>query len=95
MIRYDFTGKVALVTGSSRGMGAAILEAFGTAGATWIYSFNAPLRSEGVVMEGDHPLVLEPGTSYRFAARFRASGSCQSGHLDRPSLNWMIYPEVG
>ena len=28
MVKYDFTGKVVLVTGSSRGMGAAILEAF-------------------------------------------------------------------
>src|SRR3954453_13068374 len=33
MIRYDFTGKVVLVTGSSRGMGATTLEMFGRAGA--------------------------------------------------------------
>ena len=33
MIRYDFTGKVALVTGSSRGIGAAILKQFLDAGA--------------------------------------------------------------
>ena len=46
-------------------------------------------------MQGNHPLVLEPGTSYRFAVTFRATGSCQSGNLDRPSLSWMIYPEVG
>lgn len=33
MIRYDFAGKAALVTGSSRGIGAAILSAFARAGA--------------------------------------------------------------
>jgi 3-oxoacyl-[acyl-carrier protein] reductase len=39
MIRYDFTGKVALVTGSSRGMGAAILTAFARAGAQCVLHF--------------------------------------------------------
>src|SRR5262249_33767324 len=43
MVKYNFSGKVVLVTGSSRGMGASILEAFGRAGATCIVNyFNDP-----------------------------------------------------
>jgi 3-oxoacyl-[acyl-carrier protein] reductase len=39
VVRYSFPGKVVLVTGSSRGMGAAILEAFARAGATCIVNY--------------------------------------------------------
>ena len=39
MIRYEFTRKVALVTGSSRGIGAAVLTAFARAGATCVLHF--------------------------------------------------------
>ena len=45
MIRYDFTGKSVLVTGSSRGIGAAILEGFARAGAVvWLHYWDDPER---------------------------------------------------
>jgi 3-oxoacyl-[acyl-carrier protein] reductase len=39
MIRFDFTGKVVLVTGSSRGMGATMIERFVAAGAVGLIHF--------------------------------------------------------
>src|SRR6185436_7124347 len=39
MITYSFPNKVALVTGSSRGIGAAVLSAFAKAGATCVLHF--------------------------------------------------------
>lgn len=45
-IRYDYTGKVVLVTGSSRGIGASILEAFAQAKATCIVNYFADAEGQ-------------------------------------------------
>jgi 3-oxoacyl-[acyl-carrier protein] reductase len=39
MVRYDFSNRVVLVTGSSRGMGAGILEAFARSGAVCLLNY--------------------------------------------------------
>jgi len=41
MVKYDFGGKTVLVTGGSRGMGAAILEGFAAAGAVCLLNYFA------------------------------------------------------
>jgi 3-oxoacyl-[acyl-carrier protein] reductase len=41
MVRYSFPGKVVLITGSSRGMGAVMLESFAAAGATCLVNYFA------------------------------------------------------
>jgi len=48
MIRYDFANKVVLVTGSSRGMGATILEWFGRAGATCVLNYFADAEGQNL-----------------------------------------------
>jgi 3-oxoacyl-[acyl-carrier protein] reductase len=61
----DFTGKVALVTGSSRGIGAEMIKAFGTRGAQCVVNYVADVQGQnkadalGVAKELNEPLVIE------------------------------------
>ncbi len=61
----DFTGKVVLVTGSSRGLGAAMIKAFGDRGAQCVVNFVSDpegknkVDAENVAGELKHPLVVE------------------------------------
>lgn len=62
---FDFSGKVALVTGSSRGIGAEMIKAFGTRGAQCVVNYVADPHGQnkadalGVAKELNDPLVIE------------------------------------
>ncbi len=61
----DFSGKVALVTGSSRGIGAAMIKAFGQHGAKCVVNYVADPQGQNkadaanVAGELENPLVVE------------------------------------
>ena len=65
MSDLDFTGKVVLVTGSSRGIGAEIIKAFGQRGAKCVVNYVADpanqnkADAESVAKELKDPLVIE------------------------------------
>jgi 3-oxoacyl-[acyl-carrier protein] reductase len=62
---FDFTGKVTLVTGSSRGIGAEMIKAFGTRGARCVVNYVGDEQGRnkadalGVAKELNDPLVIE------------------------------------
>ena len=62
---FDFTGKVALVTGSSRGIGAEMIKGFGTRGAQCVVNYLADGQGQNkadalaVAKELNEPLVIE------------------------------------
>ena len=62
---FDFTGKAVLVTGSSRGLGAAMIKAFGDRGAHCVVNFISDPEgknkadAENVGDGLKHPLVVE------------------------------------
>src|SRR5947207_3780160 len=61
----DFSGKVVLVTGSSRGIGAEMVKAFGKRGAQCVVNYVADAQGQNkadatnVANELDEPLVIE------------------------------------
>ena len=65
MSDFDFSGKVVLVTGSSRGIGAEMIKAFGKFGATCVVNYVADSQAqnkadaESVAKELKNPLVIE------------------------------------
>lgn len=65
MSDLDFSGKVVLVTGSSRGIGAEMIKAFGKRGAKCVINYVEDPKNqnkadaENVAREMTHPLVIE------------------------------------
>src|SRR5260370_25740666 len=61
----DFTGKVVLVTGSSRGIGAGMTKAFGNSGANWGVNYFTDSQgqnksdAENVARELKDPLMID------------------------------------
>jgi len=62
---FDFTGKIVLVTGSSRGIGAEMIKAFGAHGGQCVVNYFADAQeqnkadAESVARELKTPLVIE------------------------------------
>jgi 3-oxoacyl-[acyl-carrier protein] reductase len=80
MIKFDFAGKMVLVTGSSRGMGAAILEAFARAGATClVHYFSDPSGQNRKDAESLAAQLAAAGTKvYSFDADVRDANQVQA-----------------
>src|SRR5438874_3855723 len=61
----DFTGKIVLVTGSSRGLGAEMIKAFGAHGAQCVVNYitdeagKNKADAEAVAAQLNHPLVID------------------------------------
>ena len=62
---FDFTGKVALITGSSRGIGAEMIKGFGALGAQCVVNYVADAQGQnkadalGVAKDLNESLVIE------------------------------------
>jgi 3-oxoacyl-[acyl-carrier protein] reductase len=82
MIRYEFPGKVVLVTGSSRGIGAGVLSAFAKAGATCVLHFwddpEGTNRKDADALATQLRALPNKPTVHVFAADVRVAGEIEA-----------------
>ena len=82
MIRYDFTGKVVLVTGSSRGIGAAVLSQFVAAGANGVLHYwddpGGANRTDADALATELQALQGAGTVVALAADVRDAAQVES-----------------
>jgi 3-oxoacyl-[acyl-carrier protein] reductase len=82
MITYSFPGKVVLVTGSSRGIGAGVLSAFAKAGATCVLHFwddpSGMNRADADTLAADLRNLESKPTVHVFAADVRNAAQVEA-----------------
>jgi 3-oxoacyl-[acyl-carrier protein] reductase len=82
MINYAFPGKVALVTGSSRGIGAGVLSAFARAGATCVLHFwddpDGANRKDADALAAQLRALPSPPAVHVLAADVRDAGQVEA-----------------
>ncbi|MBK8051446.1 MAG: SDR family NAD(P)-dependent oxidoreductase [Anaerolineales bacterium] len=90
--RFDLTGKVAIITGASRGIGEAIAHAYAAAGARVVLAAQEASRiaAHRARAAGARPAIGRSagrrsagGAPSRRAALTSWSTSCDESHLDR------------
>jgi 3-oxoacyl-[acyl-carrier protein] reductase len=79
-LSFDFTGDVALVTGSSSGIGRALTSALGAAGAR-VHGFDRAPPSAGIPGLRHHAVDLRSGVEIEAAVRAVAESEGRIDHL--------------
>jgi len=83
MISFDLTGKVAVVTGSTRGIGLAIVRAFAAAGAKVVVSSRKATDCEAVATE-----IRDAGGSAIGCAAHAGRGEDLAALVERTVAEW-------